>query len=155
MVFSDAIERRQVSKIVYDYNQVFLLVKAFPHDTRRTPMSQFTNPSSFTTENPSYPYAPFDWSESDAIQMARQQGVEIDQDHLELLRALQEYFSKHDAPDVNVRELHDALDEKFHLKGGMKYLYVLFPAGPVAQGCQLAGLPVPAGAIDKSFGSVQ
>jgi tRNA 2-thiouridine synthesizing protein E len=56
---------------------------------------------------------------------------------------------------VNARELHDALEEKFHVKGGMRYLYVLFPGGPIAQGCRLAGLPTPTGAVDLSFGSVQ
>ena len=105
---------------------------------------------------PGYPYAPEDWTEHEAVQMAQNEGIELGPDHLELLRALQEYFSKHsDRPQVNARELHDALDEKFHSKGGMKYLYLLLPKGPVAQGCRLAGLAVPPGAIDKSFGSVQ
>ncbi|MEN8176928.1 MAG: TusE/DsrC/DsvC family sulfur relay protein, partial [Pseudomonadota bacterium] len=74
-------------------------------------------------------------------------------EHWEMLRALQEYFARNDQP--NVRELHDALDEKFHSRGGLKRLYVLFPGGPVAQGCRLAGLEAPAGATDSSFGSVQ
>ena len=104
---------------------------------------------------PGYPYAPTDWSEDEAERMAQEEGLELTAEHLEVLKALQEYFSKHDKPDVNVRELHDALDERFHLRGGMRYLYVLFPAGPVAQGCHLAGLPIPAGAVDLSFGSVQ
>ena len=30
----------------------------------------------------------------------------------------------------------------------------LFPGGPVAQGCRLAGLKAPAGAVDRGFGSV-
>lgn len=104
---------------------------------------------------PGFPFAPFDWTESAAKQAAQAEGIELGPDHLELLNALQEYFSKHDKPDFNARELHDALDEKFHHKGGMKHLYILFPKGPVAQGCRLAGLHVPAGAIDMSFGSVQ
>ena len=104
---------------------------------------------------PGYPNAPEEWSEDEAMHMARDEDVELGPDHLELLRALQEYFHKHSKPKINARELHDALDEKFHAKGGMKYLYVLLPKGPVAQGCRLAGLPVPPGAIDKSFGSVQ
>ncbi len=104
---------------------------------------------------PGYPFAPLDWSEDEAERMAHEAGLELSSDHLEVLSALQEYFTKHDKPDLNVRELHDALDERFHVRGGMKYLYVLFPGGPVAQGCYLAGLPIPAGAIDRSFGSVQ
>jgi len=36
----------------------------------------------------------------------------------------------------------------------MIYLYQIIPGGPVAEGCRLAGLSVPAGAVDKSFGSV-
>src|SRR5574341_927751 len=47
-----------------------------------------------------------------------------------------------------------ALDEKFHRQGGIRRLYLLFPGGPVAQGCPLAGLKAPAGATDRGFGSV-
>ena len=118
-------------------------------------MTDFTHPHHPTSDVPNFPFAPEDWGESDAMRAAVEEGIEIGPDHLDLLRALQEYFSKHDKPEVNARELHDALDEKFHHKGGIRYLYVLFPGGPVAQGCRLAGLPMPAGALDRSFGSVQ
>jgi len=47
-----------------------------------------------------------------------------------------------------------ALEERFAAEGGRKYLLELFPKGPVAQGCELAGLPVPAYASDGSFGAV-
>ena len=104
---------------------------------------------------PGYPFAPLGWQQRDAEQLAAQQGITLGADHLEAIRALQEYFARHDKPEVNMRELHDALDERFHGRGGMRHLYKLFPGGPVAQGCALAGLPVPAGALDKSFGSVQ
>jgi TusE/DsrC/DsvC family sulfur relay protein len=104
---------------------------------------------------PGFPHAPLDWSEAEAVSAAREEGVELGPDHLDVLRALQEYFSRHNRPDIRVRELHDALDEKFHAQGGMKFLYNLFPGGPVAQGCRFAGLPVPPGAVDNSFGSVQ
>ena len=106
-------------------------------------------------EDSRYRFAPAGWRAEDAVQLGAEQGMELGADHLELLSSLQEYFSRHDKPDQNMRELHDALDERFHARGGMKYLYKLFPGGPVAQGCQLAGLSVPAGAVSHSFGSVQ
>lgn len=102
-----------------------------------------------------FPFAPEGWSSADAEHLAERLGLRLEQDHFEAVRALQEYFAKHDKPDLNMRELHDALDERFHARGGMRYLYRLFPGGPVAQGCELAGLAVPAGARDRSFGSVQ
>ena len=104
-------------------------------------------------QDPNFPHAPDDWSRSTAEGIAVEAGLELNDDHWEAIRALQEYFAKHD--ECHVRELHDALDEKFHAKGGLKYLYALFPGGPVAQGCRIAGLQAPAGSADPSFGSVQ
>ena len=72
-----------------------------------------------------------------------------------LVRSLQAYFARHEDSGVSVRELKDALDEAFHPQGGIRYLHRLCPGGPVAQGCRLAGLAVPPGAVDPSFGSVQ
>jgi tRNA 2-thiouridine synthesizing protein E len=100
----------------------------------------------------SFPHAPGDWSKAEAEEIAKTDGLELTEDHWQLIRALQEYYDKADRP--HLREIKDALDESFHIKGGMKYLYEIIPGGPVAQGCKLAGLEVPAGAIDKSFGSV-
>jgi len=101
-----------------------------------------------------FPYAPESWSQEEALEIAREEGLEMNHDRWEELNALQEYYMRKDFGRISVRELHDALDEHFHDKGGIKYLYGLFPGGPVAQGCRLAGLEVPAGAIDRGFGSV-
>lgn len=95
-----------------------------------------------------------DWTDENALEIATEEGLTLTDDHFEVLHALQEYYSRHEINHLNVRELHDALDEKFHHKGGLKYLYDLFPGGPIAQGCRLAGLHAPAGAVDKGFGSV-
>ena len=113
-----------------------------------------TGARSGADKDPRFPHAPEGWTPAAALAAARAEGLEPDAHHWEALRALQEYFAKHEASPVNLRELHDALDEKFHRQGGIKHLYRLFPGGPVAQGCRIAGLKVPAGAIDKSFGSV-
>ena len=94
-----------------------------------------------------------DWSDEDVIDTATEEGLELTDDHFSVIHALQEYYSRHEINDLNMREIHDALEEKFHYKGGLKYLYDLFPGGPVAQGCKIAGLHIPAGATDKGFGS--
>lgn len=105
-------------------------------------------------KNARFPHAPEGWTEALAVESARREGLELDDERWETLRALQAYYARHEATAVNLRELHDALDEKFHRQGGIRHLYRLFPGGPVAQGCRIAGLQAPAGATDKGFGSV-
>ena len=70
------------------------------------------------------------------------------------VRGLHEFYARH-SDGLRVRELIDALEERFHARGGKRFLYQLFPGGPVAQGCRIAGLEPPAGAVDPGFGSVQ
>jgi tRNA 2-thiouridine synthesizing protein E len=105
-------------------------------------------------QDPRFPHAPAGWTAALAAETARREGLELKEEHLEALRALQEYYARHAMTGVNLRELHDALEEKFHRQGGIRRLYLLFPGGPVAQGCRIAGLKAPAGATDRGFGSV-
>ena len=100
----------------------------------------------------SFPNAPEGWDFKTAEETAKTDGLELNEDHLDVIRALQEYYHKVEFP--HMRQIKDALEEKFHSRGGMKYLYQILPGGPIAEGCRLAGLNVPAGAVDKSFGSV-
>ncbi len=106
-------------------------------------------------QDPDFPHAPAGWTRAEAEDRAREEGLAMTEDHWGVVRALQDYYARHDDDAaINVRILHDALDEKFHAHGGMKHLYEIFPGGPVAQGCRLAGLEAPAGAVDRGFGSV-
>ena len=105
--------------------------------------------------HPDFPYAPLDWTREDAMKTAREEKLELTEAHWEVVRALQNYYAHHDDETViSLRDLHDALDEHFHLQGGLKYLYTLFPGGPIVQSCRLAGLKAPFMASDSSFGSV-
>ncbi len=105
--------------------------------------------------DPKFRFAPPEWTPDAARSVARQENLELGEDHWETVRALQEYFARNQGnAAINLRDLSDALEEKFHHKGGMKYLYRLLPGGPIAQGCRLAGLRPPPGAIDRGFGSV-
>ena len=113
-------------------------------------MNEILNPGA-AQKDPDFPHAPQDWSRDTASSAAKADGIELGPDHWEAIGALQAFFAAQVKP--NMRQLHDALEERFHAKGGLKYLYEVFPGGPIAQGCRFAGLQPPAGAADKSFGS--
>lgn len=115
-------------------------------------MAEIMNPGS-VARDADFPDAPDDWTRDHAVAAAAADEIVLNEDHWEMIKALQGYFASHDKP--NVRDLHDALEESFHGRGGLKYLYGIFPGGPVAQGCRYSGLQAPSGAVDKSFGSIQ
>jgi TusE/DsrC/DsvC family sulfur relay protein len=117
-------------------------------------MNDILHPRDSDAADPGFPHAPQGWSRETAARTADSEGLTTGTDHWEAVRALQAYFARNADTGINAREVHDALDEKFHAKGGIKYLYTLFPRGPLAQGCRLAGLEPPAGSEDASFGSV-
>lgn len=101
-----------------------------------------------------FPYRPEGWTVEVYRKQAVAEKLDFLEDHLVLIWALQEFFARNKDIGINMLRLHDALEEKFHYKGGLKYLYRICPGGPVAQGCRLAGLKVPAVAFDLSYGSV-
>lgn len=117
-------------------------------------MDDIMHPGSGFSGDSDFPHAPVDWTRSRADHAAKAESIEMTEDHWEVVRALQSYFSRQGGNDINLRDLHDALGETFHARGGIKYLYQILPGGPVTQGCRIAGLVPPTGASDKGFGSV-
>ncbi len=115
-----------------------------------TTMEEIIRPGAVQA-SPGFPDAPPHWSPRHAEALAQELGLELEDDHWEVIRTLQGAYR--DEAEPPLRRLHEALDGRFSAKGGMKYLYVIFNGGPVARGCLLAGLTPPAGAIDPSFGS--
>ena len=114
----------------------------------------FVRPGYEPIPNPDFPHAPIDWSREAGLRAARELNLVMTEEHWQAICAMQEFYAQHEEGQIKVRELHDALDEFFHPEGGIKYLYRLFPGGPIAQGTRIAGLQAPAGAADKGFGSV-
>lgn len=92
-----------------------------------------------------------DWDEAQAQNTAVQEGIELTEEHWEVVRYLREYYLEQGPPE-NGRELSDALDDHYAEQGGRKYLRRLFPQGPVAQGMRIAGLPLPPHTEDAGFG---
>jgi TusE/DsrC/DsvC family sulfur relay protein len=116
-------------------------------------MNEVLNPHS-VTRDPDFKHAPPDWAREQAVETAKSEGLELTEEHWEVIRALQEFYDRHYDKPIRLRELHDALEERFHNRGGRKHLFDLLPGGPVAQGCRLAGLKAPSGSEQPAFGSV-
>ncbi|HHZ88769.1 MAG TPA: TusE/DsrC/DsvC family sulfur relay protein [Chromatiaceae bacterium] len=95
-----------------------------------------------------------DWSEVIATGIAADEGLELTDEHMEVVLFLRDYYRANGGDDP-ARELSAVLDEQFMPKGGSRYLYTLFPGGPVRQGSRIAGLPAPDHVTDASFGTVQ
>jgi tRNA 2-thiouridine synthesizing protein E len=93
------------------------------------------------------------WTEDTARSLAQEERIELTEAHWSVIRFLRQYYTKQGEVS-HARILTDALEEKFQIQGGLKYLYTLFPDGPVRQGARIAGVPVPADSANPSFGSV-
>lgn len=92
------------------------------------------------------------WDEEQGRQIAAREGIELSEAHWEVLRVLREYYLQHGPPESG-REIGDMLESRFADQGGRRYLRKLFPEGPVRQGMQIAGLPVPPHTEDEGFGT--
>lgn len=93
------------------------------------------------------------WDISIARKLAASENIELTDDHIEVLGYLRRTYKKH-GPIKRAHSLTQALATQFATKGGTKFLYTLFPDGPVSQGCKLAGIPAPNDSRDNSFGTI-
>lgn len=118
-----------------------------------TTMKDIMHPGRAEDLDPSFPNAPEDWRKAEAEAAAKAQGLELGDEHWEAIRVLQACYMDEKAP--RARLLHDALDARFQNSGGIKHLFELFPGGPIAQGCVLAGVTAPSGSVDAGGGTVR
>jgi tRNA 2-thiouridine synthesizing protein E len=87
------------------------------------------------------------WSKELAEEIARQESVEMSEEHWTVVNFLRDYYNEYQiAPAIRV--LVKGIKKKFGKeKGNNKYLYELFPYGPAKQACKIAGLPKPTGCV--------
>ena len=87
------------------------------------------------------------WSEDAAIELARDEDVDMTETHWGLVDYVREYYLEnqvHPTMHALVRNLGKHLGKTFHEeKAYVKFLYQLFPRDPVSQLCKIAGLPKP------------
>ena len=87
------------------------------------------------------------WSPDLADLIASSEGIGLGRDHWVVLDYLREFHEKYEmepAVRILVKKMREVLGPE---KGSSKYLYQLFPDGPVKQGSKIAGLPKPASCI--------
>lgn len=93
-----------------------------------------------------------EWSDAVAMALAAEEGIMLTEAHWAVVRYLRDcYFDREKF--LNAREALCSLEKAFADQGGGKYLYHLFPGGPVRQGGKIAGLPELDYTVDLSFGS--
>lgn len=88
-----------------------------------------------------------EWQEGMAPEIAKTEGVTLDDRHWEIIKWLREYYIKYQiAPPIKmlVKEMGKLFGPE---KANTKYLYELFPGGPAKQACKFAGLPKPTGCV--------
>ena len=93
------------------------------------------------------------WDPATINTRAKAENINLTDEHIAVLGFLRGTYKKH-GQIKHARSLTQALDTRFASKGGVKYLYTLFPGGPISQGCKLAGIPAPSDSKNNSFGTL-
>ncbi|MDP2795077.1 MAG: TusE/DsrC/DsvC family sulfur relay protein [Sulfurisoma sp.] len=92
------------------------------------------------------------WSPVVAGRIAREEGLVLDDDHWLVIFYLRQHFREHGA-SASAGTLLRELEHTLFDHADRRRLYELFPRGPIAQASRIAGLPLPKGTLDPSFGS--
>ncbi|WP_173062331.1 TusE/DsrC/DsvC family sulfur relay protein [Sulfurimicrobium lacus] len=88
-----------------------------------------------------YLVEPQDWSEELAEEFARQEKIDLNEDHWDVIRFMRAYYEEHQvAPDARfvIKHLAGRLGADSRNK-----LFELFPYGYVKQSCRIAGMKRP------------
>ena len=83
---------------------------------------------------------PADWNEDLALELARQEGIELTERHWAAIRYIRDSFAEHQViPDVRFVMRH--LGAQYG--GSRNLVFELFPFGYVKQACRIAGMRKP------------
>ena len=82
-----------------------------------------------------------DWDEGLAQVMAGQDGIELTEQHWDVINYLRDEYYNNNNNQPNTRNIVKAMSAKWGRKLSQKDLYDLFPRDPSKQGGRIAGLP--------------
>lgn len=107
------------------------------------PLSRTTlvNGKKIETDGEGYLKNLHDWSEDFARARAKEEGLELAEEHWEVIRFLRDYYQEHGV-QAQVRVMIPYFRQQWGAeRGNNRYLHELFPiGGPQKQGNRLAGL---------------
>lgn len=82
-----------------------------------------------------------DWSEALAEHVANNEGLELTQEHWDLINYLRDQYINNGGKNPNTRTMVKDMSKTWGKKIDSKDLYNLFPLDPSKQGGRIAGLP--------------
>lgn len=92
-------------------------------------------------DNEGYLIDPQSWTEDIATEFARQENIELSEDHWDAIRYMRQYYAEHQiAPDV--RHVMKHLSARLG-PDSRNRIFDLFPYGYVKQACKIAGMKRP------------
>lgn len=93
-----------------------------------------------TIDDQGYLLDPADWNEDLANELARQEGIELGEQHWVAIRFMRDFFAEHQViPDVRFVMRHLGA----RCGGSRNLVFELFPYGYVRQACRIAGMRKP------------
>lgn len=91
-----------------------------------------------------YLVRPEDWDETIASEIAKEEGIELNDTYWLALNFMREYLREHNiAPDVRHLISYLAVENACSKKEAKQLVFELFPYGYVKQACKIAGMIKP------------
>lgn len=86
---------------------------------------------------------PGDWSEAVGRELAAADGIELGSDHWWLIRFVRDYHERYGMPPLMRIVVAELAAQRGPDTASSRFLYRLFPDGPIRLACKYAGLPEP------------
>jgi len=100
--------------------------------------------SSIAHDKEGYLVNPEDWNEEVAKELARSEGITINEEYWPVLGFMRGYYFENGvAPDIRHTVEYLVKNKGYDKKAAKNYLFKLFPYGYVKQACKLAGMKRP------------
>jgi tRNA 2-thiouridine synthesizing protein E len=105
-------------------------------------MSYAVNGKTFEATETGFLVSADEWDKDVAAAIAAAEGIELTQDHWDVIEYLREAYFDHNGEQPNNRAILRAMQEKWpDRKVDNKTLFDLFPGNPSKQAGKIAGLP--------------